>query len=109
MGIAPRHGAHHGSKVAIHVPPHKNVNHRRAENNGDAPAVGEGVPQIRRRRQDPAPVAAHGGHFAHARRNGGGDEGHDPDGAADGAFAPCGGGGHVGRARDGEERHDGDD
>lgn len=104
-----RHGAHQRPEVPVHIPPHKGVDGHGAKDDGDPPAVRQGVPQIRTARVDPAPVAADRLHPAQARGDGCRDDGDHPDGPADEELVETGGRRHVGRPGDGQERHDGDD
>lgn len=94
--------------MAVHKPPDKYINRRRAKDDGNAPSVRQRVPQIRPRRHDPAPVATHGTHGVQAGGGDGGDGGNDPYREADGDFLGGGRCGEVGGACDGEQRHDGD-
>lgn len=94
--------------MAVHIPPDKDINRRRAKDYGNAPSVRQCVPQIRPRRHDPAPVAAHGTHGVQAGRCDGGDDGNDPYREADGDFFGGGRCGKVGGACDGKQRHNGD-
>ena len=70
-------------EAAAHADEDGHVDADDGEEDGEAPAVAERVPQVGRVLRDPAPVARHGLDLAHDQGQRRGEEGHDPHEEAD--------------------------
>lgn len=76
-------------EAPAHADKYRNVDADHGQEDGEAPAVAEGVAEVGRVLRDPAPVARHGLDLVHDQGERGCEEGHGPHEEADQSLLGC--------------------